>query len=84
MTDKQKHVGVGAKESGEMRLFHPSAPLCKKYGNAGFNWDQLNNLSIFGECKNFSVIFQWKLPDTNAHIQIFQEQLFKLQWLISW
>ncbi len=40
MAGKQKGGGVGAKGSGRMMLFHPSAPLCKKYGDDDFNQDQ--------------------------------------------
>lgn len=51
MARKRKHGGVGAKGSGGIRFFHPSAPLREKYGDACFNRDRLTNLTITGECR---------------------------------
>ncbi len=51
MAGKRKRGGAGAKGSGGMRFFHPSAPLRQKYGDAGFNRDRLSNLTITGECR---------------------------------
>ncbi len=50
MAGKQKYGGARAKGSGGMRFCHTSAPLCKKYGDAGFNLDQLSNETITSEC----------------------------------
>ncbi len=49
MAGKRKRGGAWATRSGAMRFFHPSVTFLKKYGDAGFNWDWLSDVTITGE-----------------------------------
>ncbi len=59
---RQKCGGIGAKGSGGMMFFHPSAPLSERYGNVGFDHDQLKKLTItLSNAGKFSVVIQGEL-----------------------